>query len=610
MLRVTRARALRLTAGALVVAAGWCLYATMLGRPLRESHLEQRIAFDLCWDDPDLVARGGIGNGAFWDLWSRRFTDNSPARSERLAARKRRLLALLRSYPIPEPGTQERLSREIIDWYLDSEVRGEPFRYHDYLVDSYGGVQASVFEILTELHPLDTAGGAEAYVARLRAVPAKVDGIIAGLRHRAERGIVAPRWSLAKVVGAIERFVASPPAENVLCAAFARRTKGTEGLSSARRRELLEACQREVAVSVVPAYRRLLAEVRALEARSPAGDGVWRLPDGERYYAHLLRSYTTTDLSAEEVHALGLREVARLSRELDAALRQAGLTEGTPAARMRRLAAERTFPAGDAGREQMLHAYETAAAEARRGSAPLFSELPAGEIEVRPVPAHAEATSDAVHGTVQGRRMLLFVNTHAPERVPRFSVATLAFHETFPGHFVQRRIQRSLRGVPMIRKVIPLYAFADGWAMYCERLGGEAGLTRDPADNLGRIQSELWRAVRLVVDTGLHQRRWSREQAIEYFASVTGQPDGQVEAEVERYALQPGQACAYMVGMLEFLSLRDEARHALGTRFRYPEFHAALLADGPMPLPLLRSKMRAWIAATAARAPGTVGASG
>ena len=596
---MTRRRALLFVGGALVIATGWLLYTTLFGRPLRETHLQQRIAFDLFWDDPDMVARGGIGDGSFFDRWSSRFTDDSPARTERLAARKRRLLALLRSYPPPEAGTKEWLSREIVDWYLDSEVSGEPFRYHDYLVDSYGGAQASVLEILTELHPLGTAGGAEAYVTRLRAVPAKVDGILAGLRLRADRGIVAPRWSLEKVEAEIERFVAPPPGENVLCTTFAGKTEATDGLSASRREELRRACRREVGESVVPAYRRLLAEIRALAARSPAGDGVWRLPDGARYYAHLLRAYTTLELSAEEVHALGLREVERLGDELDLALRQAGLSEGTPASRMRGLATqpENVFPTGRKGREQLLRAYEDAAREARRGSAPYFLELPTGEVEVRPVPPHAEATSDAVHGAVQGRRMLLFVNTHEPEKVPRYSIETLVFHETFPGHFVQRGIQRSLRGVPMIRRVVPLYAFADGWAMYAERLGGEAGLASDPRDNLGRIQSELWRAVRLVVDTGLHERRWSREQAISYFASMTGQPDGQVEAEVERYALQPGQACAYMVGMLEFLSLRDEARRALGPRFRYPEFHAALLDDGPMPLPLLRLKVQAWIAA-------------
>jgi uncharacterized protein (DUF885 family) len=192
--------------------------------------------------------------------------------------------------------------------------------------------------------------------------------------------------------------------------------------------------------------------------------------------------------------------------------------------------------------------------------------------------------------------MLLFVNAHAPETVPRHSIRVLVAHETFPGHFVQRSLQRSLRGVPLIRKVMPLYAFADGWAMYSERLGTETGLTSDTLDELGRIQSELWRAVRLVVDTGLHQRRWSREQAVAYFTSVTGQPAGQVEAEVERYALQPGQACAYMIGMLEFLLLREEARRTLGPSFHYPDFHQALLEDGPMPLPLLRRKMQGWLA--------------
>lgn len=599
---MTGRRVALLVAVGLALAGGWALYRTLLGRPFREEHLLQRVALELYRDDPDMVTRGGIGDGSGWDVWSSRFTDSSPAREERLAARKRRLLGLLRSYPRAAEGTPARLSREIVEWHLDNEVRGEPFVHHGYLVESHEGVQSGIVEILTELHPMRSRAGAEAYVARLHAVPAKVDTVIAGLRWRADHGLLAPRWSLDKVRDGLRAFLAAPPADSVLVEAFARRSAAIPDLDLAARERMLAEVERATGEEVYPAYRRLLAEVEKVAPLTREGDGVWRLPDGPAYYAHLLRTHTTTDLTADEVHRIGLEEVARLTGELDAALRALGRTEGTPAERMRQLAREpgRAFDAGEPGRQQLLGAYRSGILAARAGVAPLLRDVPGGEVDVRPVPAAQEAGADAAHGAVQSGRMILFVNTARPEQVPRHSVPALVFHETFPGHFVQRSLQRSMTGVPLVRKVLPLYAYADGWAMYSERLGRELGLSPEPYADLGSLQSELWRAVRLVVDTGIHQRRWSREQAIAYFAATTGQPDAQVAAEVERYVLDPGQACAYMIGMRQFLQLRDHARQALGSRFRHPEFHQALLENGPLPLPLLQRRVEAWIASHSA----------
>ncbi len=597
--RWTRRRVAVLVAAGLALAGVWALHRTLIGRPFREAHLQQRIALELYRDDPDMVARGGIGDASWWDVWSERFTDNSPAREERLAARKKRLLALLRSYPLPDEGTQAGLSREIVEWYLDNEVRGEPFVHHGYLVESYEGIQSGIVEILTELHPLRSKAGAGAYVTRLHAVPAKVDSVVAGLRYRADHGLLAPRWSLDKVAAELRTFLAVSPRESVLVTTLARKAAEIVDLDPAARERMRGEAERAVGEQVYPAFRRLLAEVDAAAPRSREGDGVWRLPGGAAYYAHLLRTHTTTDLTAEEIHQIGVEEVARLTGELDAALRGLGRTEGTPAERMRTLAREpgRAFDAAEPGRQQLLDAYRRGIAAARAGTAPLLRAVPGGEVDVRPVPAEQEDGADAAHGAVQSGRMILFVNTAHPEDVPHHSVATLVFHETFPGHFVQRSIQRSMAGVPLIRKVLPLYAYADGWAMYSERLGRERGLSPDPHADLGGLQSELWRATRLVVDTGIHSRHWSREQAIAYFAATTGQPDAQVAAEVERYVLNPGQACAYMIGMREFLHLRDLARRRLGERFRDQEFHQALLAEGPMPLSLLRRRIEAWIAA-------------
>jgi uncharacterized protein (DUF885 family) len=594
----TRRRVAVVVVAGLALVGAWALYRTLVGRPFRETHLLQRVALELYRDDPDSVARAGIGDASWWDVWSARFTDSSPAREERLLARKRKLLALLRSYPLPAEGTPARLSHEIVEWYLDNEVRGEAFVHHGYLVESYEGIQSGIVEILTELHPLQSEAGARAYVARLHAVPTKIDTVVAGLRYRADHGLLAPRWSLDRVATGLRAFLAVPPRESVLVAAFARKSAAIVDLDPAARERLLGEAERAVGEEVYPAYGLLLREVEAALPRSQEGDGVWRLPDGAAYYAHLLRTHTTTDLSAEEIHRIGLEDVKRLTCELDAALRALGRTEGTPAERMRALAREpgRTFDAGKPGRLQLLDAYRAGIAAARSGAAPLLRTVPGGEVDVRPVPVDQEDGADAAHGAVQSGRMILFVNAAHPEDVPRHSVAALVFHETFPGHFVQRSIQRSMTGVPLIRKVLPLYAFADGWAVYSERLGRERELIPESYAQLGGLQSELWRAVRLVVDTGIHSRRWSREQAIAFFAATTGQPDTQVAAEVERYVLNPGQACAYMIGMRQFLELRDLARERLGERFRYPEFHQALLADGPMPLPLLQRRVEAWLA--------------
>jgi len=593
---MTRAERNRCIVGAAILVGAVVAVAVIHAIVTSSAGVQTRVAYELYLDDPEMMTLGGIGNGAFWDVWSSRLTDVSPARTQALVRRKARLLRQLRTCEPPADGTIERLSHDIVLSYLEGEVRAAPFALHNYLVDSYEGEQKSLLRLLTEHHPLTSEAGAEAYVSRLRHFPDKIDSVLQGLEARARLGVIAPAWSLEKVKAELGSLLAVSPTESILYTVLASKTAVIPHLAVDKRQELLADAAEAIATGVNPSLARLLEKVDTLAQHTPPGDGVWRLPDGAAYYAELLRQHTSTEMSAEEIHDIGLKEVARLEGELDAAMRALGLSVGSPADRLRTLASDpkRRFAAGRRGRTELLDTYRRGVDEARIAMAAVFERLPAGVVDVRPIQEHEGATAEAARGVIRRDGMVLFVNSVQPDTVPVFSVRSLVFHETIPGHYVQRGIQRSLPGVPMIRRVLPFTAFAEGWAMYAERLSYDLGLFPDPYDNIGRLQAELWRAARLVVDTGIHHYRWSRQRGIDYLAATTGLPDSQVQAEVERYVLNPGQACAYMIGMLRFLAMRDTARQALGERFRYPEYHKALLENGPMPLPMIELRIRRW----------------
>jgi uncharacterized protein (DUF885 family) len=411
-----------------------------------------------------------------------------------------------------------------------------------------------------------------------------------------------------KVLAEMRAFVAAPPKANLLYTSFAEKLGKlpADVIDPATCAALLAQAETAIGGHVYGAYGRWIAAYEALQAKTTGNDGVWSMPDGAAYYAWSARMHTSTDMTPAQIHQLGLEEVARIEAEMDAILAAEGLVDGGVGERVQQIAQRpgQQYPDSDAGRERIIADFTAIIAEADASLDAHFNVRPKQGVRVERVPAFREKTAPGAYyntPAMDGSRPgIFYINLRNPDEVARFGMRTLAYHEAIPGHHFQSTIQQELQGVPTFRKVLPFTAFSEGWALYAERLAWEIGLQEAPLDNLGRLQGELFRAVRLVVDTGMHDKRWTREQAIAYMLEKTGMPESDVVAEIERYLVMPGQALAYKVGMNRILGLRERARAALGPKFDLRQFHDLVLTAGDLPLAILERRVDAWIGEKAA----------
>ena len=496
---------------------------------------------------------------------------------------------------------QDALSWDIMTWQLDQRIVGSDFLWHDFPVNQLMAVHNLLPSFMTDQHPLRGDADVDFYIRRLAQFPEVFEGTIEVVAYRVAQGLVPPRFALEKTARDARAFVEEPIAGNPLVERFVERVD-REGVVSDERREGLESeLVQAVREFVVPAYRVFADYLEGLLDEAESNDGVWRMDDGEAFYRWVLRGHTTTNLSPGEIHQLGLEEVERISTEMDAVLCGQGHCEGTVGERMATLNADERFlfEDSDAGREAILNAYRAIANQAEQSLDGWFHDGPAAGLEVRRVPEYREETAfrayymrPAVDGARPG---IFFVNLRSVEEHPRFSLPTLAHHEAVPGHHLQVSRMQAMEDVPRFRRSIGLHAHAEGWALYAEHLAYEMGLLEDPYDNLGRLQAELFRAVRLVVDTGMHHHRWTREEGIDYMFEITGMPESDVVAEIERYLVIPGQACAFKIGMLRMQDMRSRAEETLGDAFDIRDFHRVILDNGAMPLDLLDGVVDQWI---------------
>jgi uncharacterized protein (DUF885 family) len=397
-------------------------------------------------------------------------------------------------------------------------------------------------------------------------------------------------------------FAAQPLAENILATSFKTRAAKIAKLSESQRAEFQPRVEAAIAGKVYPAYRKLIAYYSELLPKTTTDDGVWKLPNGDAFYAYALHQNTTTTLNPAEIHAIGVAEVARIEGEMRQILDANGYA-GRPIVDSIKALNEdprQQFPNDDVGRAAALAEYKRLNDEALERSRQLFATLPKAKLEVQRVPEFREATSAGAY--YQGPAMdgsrpgVFFANLREMKEVQKWGMPTLAYHEGVPGHHFQITIAQELKGLPQFRKMIPFTAYSEGWALYTEWLAKEAGWYEgNPFGDLGRLQAEMFRAVRLVVDTGIHAQRWTREQAIAYMLEKTGMGEKEVTAEIDRYIVMPGQACAYKVGMLKIMELRQRAQQELGAKFDGREFHDVVLKDGAMPLDVLAQQVNAYI---------------
>ena len=593
--------------GALLLLLALTLFVlhSLYFKPLSIRIFYERVFAEFAFDSPQLISGLGLLPPSI-DWTAGHLDDYSLAKSDAQMAKLKDDLATLRSYD--RASLDDTLSYDTLDFFLQQQVDGERFRYHDYPLNQLFGIQSNLPSFMASQHRVAGLSGAEAYVARLREIPRVASQVREGMAKREQLGIIPPTFVVEKVSAEMRAFVATEPKANILYTVLAdKMAKAAEPIGEADRTRLLADAEAVIRDQVYPAYQGWIDDYVALLPKTTGNHGVWALPDGAAFYQQQIRVHTTTDMTPDAVHELGLREVARIEGEMDAILRGEGLVEGTIGERVRQIAArpDQLYPDTDEGRAQILADYQAMIDAIDAGLGPYFNVRPTQPVKVERIPVFKEKTSPGAYyepPSLDGSRPgVFYANLRSVGEIPRFGMRTLAYHEGIPGHHFQLAIQQKIEGVPTFRKLLPFTAYAEGWALYSERLASEIGFQPTPLDDLGRLQAEMFRAVRLVVDSGLHHKRWTREQAIDYMVEKTGMPQTDVVAEIERYLVMPGQALAYKVGMNTILDLREEARRELGEGFDLKAFHDVLLTGGALPMALLQQRVRDWIASERAR---------
>ncbi|XHS79205.1 DUF885 family protein [Burkholderiaceae bacterium UC74_6] len=504
-------------------------------------------------------------------------------------ADERRALAELRAMDPKTLTADQKVSAGVIGWSLEQAIVAGEYLDDDFIFNQMSGLQVQLVSFMSQQQPLRNARDVQSYLERLSGLAAQMDQGIERTQAAQAKGVLMPRFIIEKVITQFETFLASEPARNVLVTSLAERLARVPGADAEGARAQAE---KIVAESVRPAWSRGLALMKAQLPLSNNDAGVWRLPDGKKFYAAQLRTMTTTDYTPEQIHAIGLQQVARIEAEMDTLLKQLGYREGSVKDRYKQMDAANQPKAADP-RPELLARYTSILRDAEQRAKLLFDVLPKAPVEVRREPALTEATA-AAHYTApapDGTRPGIF---WAPLPGPKYEIAemrTLVYHEAVPGHHFQVTIQQEAQNLPAYRRGRVFgsgSAFGEGWALYSEQLVADAGwYDGDIPGRLGQLSDALFRARRLVVDTGLHSLHWTRQQAIDYGIPAT---------EVDRYVVWPGQACAYMLGRLKIEALRDKAKAALGEKFDIKKFHNLVLLTGNVPLKVLEDVVDDWIA--------------
>ena len=590
------ARALSATGAATGAAAQAAARAEALLAQMAEAMLA---------DAPETASGLGSDTGARAPLKAR-LGDKSPAGQARIAAHVRDRLARLRAIRLDTLSPATRTDVEVVRTSHELAADGFAFPFGDmammnsnwsYRISPYAVAQntgsfVETPDFLDSNHKVENGADADAYLARLEAYAANLDGETQRLRHDAGIGVIAPAFLLDKTLAQMARVQGQPVAQWVPVASIARRTQDMAGDHAARAAAI-------VRDKVAPALARQVAELQRHRAAATMDAGVWKLPQGEEYYAWALRAGTTTRMTPDEVHALGLAQLAALQSEMDGLLKGLGMSKGTVGERMTAMGKDPRylFPNDDAGRAQILSYIDGRLADIRTRLPRAFATLVPAKLIVKRVPVEIEAGAPgayagagSIDGSVPGN---YYINLRDTSIWPRYSLPTLCYHEGIPGHIWQGEYTYKL---PLIRSLLAFNAYSEGWALYAEQLGDELGAyDGDVAGRLGYLQSIAYRCCRLVVDTGLHAKRWTRDHAIQWFASTNGSTLEDVQAEVDRYCAWPGQACGYKVGHGEIVRLREMAKTALGPKFDFRLFNDAVVKGGGVPMPVLADNVDAWV---------------
>ncbi|KCZ91116.1 DUF885 domain-containing protein [Hyphomonas jannaschiana] len=508
---------------------------------------------------------------------------------------------------------QAKISWRIAKMNLKQAEEDYKYLHHGYVFDQMNGVQAEIPAFLINQHQITSKSDAEAYISRLNGVPAYMEQNLENARIALADGIQPPAFVYKYVLSDAQGVITGAPfddsgKDSPLMGDFRKKIAGLVDagtVSQEEADELLDEATDALTNSVGPAYEAAIAELGEQAKTASTDDGAWKLPDGDAYYASRLADYTTTDMTAEEIHNLGLAEVARIQDEMRGIMKQVGF-EGSLKEFFDFTRTDPQFfkPNTPEGKAEYLDEATTWIDQMRDDLPTVFNTFPKADMIVKAVePFREKSAGKAFYSRPApdgSRPGTYYANLYRMQDMPTYQMQALAFHEGIPGHHMQIAIAQELTGVPEFRKFGGFTAFIEGWGLYSEYLPKEMGYYSDPYDDFGRLAMEIWRAARLVVDTGIHDQHWTREQAIQYLMDNTPNPEGDCRKAIERYIVMPGQATAYKIGMNRILELREHAKAELGDKFDIRAFHDVVLKDGAVPLNILEENVDAWITETKA----------
>ena len=590
----------------IIVSAGsFAAHEWYADKPFMFRAYMDRVLVKLAFRNPEMLTSLGFLESMGIKGHNAHLDDAHPDRTDELFAELRAFSEGLHRYDDEDLDANQRLTKEIALYLTSMLDDGWEYRYHNYPANQLSGIQAAFPSFMDSAHQVHTVEDAEHYLSRMSELPRKHEQYLLGLKIRETRGIIPPRFVIDRILEQMRNFVATPAQDNILYTSLANKLDEAEEIDESQAADILQRVEASIDENVYPALDLFINYFSELEAKAGDDHGFWHLPNGDAAYKLALKFFTTTDYTADEIHDIGLAEVDRIQGEMLEIFAEEGIdisqgyTEAMDAYSSR---PEFYYEDSDEGRQQILDDYQAMLDELDAGLDSAFNVRPKAGVEVLRVPEFREETAPGAYyqqpsldGTRPGR---FYANLYDIKATPKFGMRTLAVHEGVPGHHFQVAIAMELEGMPLIRRFSLFTAYVEGWALYAERVAWEQGLMPTNADNIGRLTAELFRAVRLVVDTGIHHRRWTREEAIDYMLANTGMAESDVIAEIERYIVMPGQATAYKVGMMKILELREHAKRELGEKFDLRDFHDVVLKNGAVPLDILARIVEDYIEAT------------
>lgn len=587
-----------------VLVGGLAAYLWFWALPVGLNNYVNKISIQMVLDSPEMITSLGLVDNTVLDFHSDKLDSYTAESEDQALAFLREAREGLDDYGPEGLEGQELLSWKITAWFFDNILRSAEHKYSGYRVNQISGVMVNMPQFLTDQHRIANEQAAVNYLARLKEFGRVIDEVKVRVLDDRDNGVVAPDFILDKALVGMRSFSDNPVANNPLVTSLQSSLDKLDDIDAERKVELVADATALVAEEIIPGYQDMISLFEELQLSANHDAGIWRLPNGQQIYIDALQSNTTTTLSAEQIHQTGLDEVARIESEMEAILVAQGYSKGSFVERVQYLMQmpEHNFANTDEGRIEQIAYLNQVNDQLMANIGDYFITIPPQPLEILRVPEYAQDSSPggyymspALDGSLPGR---FYINQKNTTDNPRWTLPTLMFHEGAPGHHFQISASQLIEGVPLLRKLSPFTAYTEGWALYSERMvvTDMNIYADDPLGDLGRLQAEMFRAVRLVVDTGMHAKQWSREQAITYMLEKTGMTEAEVTREIERYVVWPGQATAYKVGQLALLDLRGLAEAELGDNFDLRQFHEMILMNGAMPLEILKESVTEWIA--------------